>query len=192
MTEEQAAAVKALVSTHHPELAALLAQLKESRPTQYTMAVRTLFRTSVRLAAIQERDMERYNLELKRWKLESQSQLLALRVVRKNNDRTLRAELTAISKQLLQTRIQLVELEQTRQLARLERLNEQHKQFVEERESLVETNVADLIRSATALTKAQSKRKNAGRKAKREKGDPKGTADKVNLDPGLVKTPAVD
>lgn len=157
VTAEQIAAVNALVRTHHPELASLLAQLKESRPAQYTQAVRNLFRTSVRLAAIQERDMDRYALELRRWKLESQSQLLALRVAKDADNDNLAAELREISEQLVNTRIELLELDHRRQEARLKRLEAQLKELKSTKEQQVASAVQDRVRAATQLVKARGR-----------------------------------
>lgn len=157
VTAEQVAAVNALVRTHHPELATLLAQLRESRPSQYTQAVRNLFRTSVRLAAIQERDMDRYALELRRWKLESQSQLLALRAAQNADNAALERALREINEQLLETRIALLELERSRQQARLRRLERHLSELKNSKTEQVDNAVQERLRAARQLVKARAR-----------------------------------
>src|SRR5687767_13810045 len=54
ITPEREAAVMTFVKHHHAELAELLIHLKENAPKEYERAVRDLFRTSERLAQVQE------------------------------------------------------------------------------------------------------------------------------------------
>ena len=68
VTRGREAAVMAFVREHHAELADLLLYLKSNQPKEYQLAVRDLFRTSERLAQMQERDFKRYELELALWK----------------------------------------------------------------------------------------------------------------------------
>ena len=82
VTPEREAAVMTFVKQHHAELAELLVQLKASNSKEYEQAIRELFRTSERLAQIQERDMPQYELELKHWQVQSRVQLLSARVLR--------------------------------------------------------------------------------------------------------------
>src|SRR6478736_3014044 len=56
VTPEREAAAMAFVKQHHPELADLLTMLKAGNQKEYEKAVRELYRTSERLAQIQERD----------------------------------------------------------------------------------------------------------------------------------------
>ncbi|MCA9174580.1 MAG: hypothetical protein KDB14_08840 [Planctomycetales bacterium] len=172
VTSDQIAAVNALVEEHHPDLALLLNQLKSARPAQYHAAVRTLFRTSVRLASIRERDMARYELELKRWKLESQTQLLALKVVRSREKPEMVAELRAAVEELQSTRIALIELDRARQQERLEKLEEQLQALRADQAEKLENDVQLMLRSAQSLVKE----KRAGSGASKRPGKPVGNA----------------
>src|SRR5690242_13764878 len=63
VTPEREAAVLTFVQRNHAELADLLAALKTNDPQQYERAIRDIFRTTERLAQIQERDPLQYELE---------------------------------------------------------------------------------------------------------------------------------
>lgn len=77
VTRAREAAVMTFVEQHQPKLAALLIYLKENQPAEYQKAVRDLLRISDRLALYHERDPQRYESELKLWKLSSRIELLA-------------------------------------------------------------------------------------------------------------------
>lgn len=79
LTPEREAAALQFVRDHHPELVDLLKGLKTAHPAQYQAAVRQLYQTSERLAKIHEADPERYEVELKLWKIKSRIHLLAAR-----------------------------------------------------------------------------------------------------------------
>src|SRR5262245_22677697 len=71
VTPEREAAVLTFIQRNHADLADLLAHLKENQPQAYEQAIRELFRTTERLAQIQERDPLQYELELAVWKAQS-------------------------------------------------------------------------------------------------------------------------
>jgi hypothetical protein len=79
-TGEREAAAMTFVRTNHPELAELLEQLKTSDPSQYQRAIRDLFKSSERLAQVEERNPQRYPLELSMWKVNSRIQVLVARL----------------------------------------------------------------------------------------------------------------
>src|SRR5690606_37639476 len=76
----QEADVLEFVREHHPELADLLKQLKDSRPKEYQKAVRDLSRVRERLFAMRKTDDHRYDLELAIWKAQTRIQLLAAKL----------------------------------------------------------------------------------------------------------------
>jgi hypothetical protein len=80
ITPEREAAVLTFVQRNHDELAELLGYLKESEPAEYERAVRDIFRTTERLAGIQERDLLQYELEVAAWTAQSRVQLLAAKL----------------------------------------------------------------------------------------------------------------
>jgi hypothetical protein len=79
-TLEREAAALTFVNLHHPDLALLLAQLKNSQSDQYERAIRELFRTSENLAQLQEREPQRYEFELESWRLNSRIQVLVAKL----------------------------------------------------------------------------------------------------------------
>ena len=64
VTPERESAALLFAERHHPELRGLLDRLKVNNPDQYEDAIADLFRTSERLAGLQARTPERYDLEL--------------------------------------------------------------------------------------------------------------------------------
>src|SRR5437667_2174995 len=80
VTPEREAAVLTFVQRNHAELADLLAALKTNEPEQYERAIRDIFRTTERLAQIQERDPLQYELEIAAWTSQSRVELLAAKL----------------------------------------------------------------------------------------------------------------
>jgi hypothetical protein len=151
VTPAQEAAVLAMVKQHHADLESLLTRLKKTSPAQYTQAVRSLFRISVRLAAIQERDMARYELELEKWKLESRVQLLGLKAVRDPGSQMIADQLRDSLKQLRDAKLQLLLLERDRQQQRLAKLQAQIDNLGQRSPQQLEQELNAVLKSATAL-----------------------------------------
>jgi len=145
-TPEREAAALEFVRRHHPELAALLAELKKTEAAEYRRAVGALFRASERLAHFQERDPEAYERELKAWKLSSRIQLLVARIRMAPEDERLRQELKqALSDQQDVRCARLVD-ERERVRARLEKLEDQIQELQQQRETLIEKQLEALLR----------------------------------------------
>lgn len=119
--EEQ---VERFVEEHHKELRVLLKHLKKNRPKQYDRAIRELYTTSERLAGLKSRDGERYELELEAWKLKSRAQLLAARLVMRDEDE-LKQQLRSTLSDQYDVRRKLLELDQRRASQRAERLEQE-------------------------------------------------------------------
>src|SRR2546427_145019 len=64
VTPEREAAVLTFVQRNHGELADLLRALRDAQPAEYERAIKEIFRTTERLAQIQERDPQQYELEI--------------------------------------------------------------------------------------------------------------------------------
>lgn len=122
---------------HHPELAALLVYLKDNRPSEYQKAVRELFRISERLATTQERDFERYQLELELWKSQSRSQLLAARLKMGNNP-ALREQLRASLGEQHDLQKAILQRDRDRLAERMEKLDEQIERLGSNRQQQIE------------------------------------------------------
>lgn len=79
VTPAREAAALEFVRNHHPELIDLLEQLKAKSSREYQRVVGELFRTSERLAQLQETDSRRHDVALRIWKMRSRIQVLAAR-----------------------------------------------------------------------------------------------------------------
>lgn len=146
VTPEREAAVMTFVERHHPELRELLLNLQRTAPKQYEAAIRDLFRTTERLAQVQERDEERYEHELRMWQLQSRIHLLTARI---NMDES--PELYAQIEEALQERHQLqlsaLRAERDRVAERLQKLDEQVSRLERDRSAAVKSQLA-AIRAA--------------------------------------------
>lgn len=162
--EQQETAALALVRIHHPELSELLEQLKADNPKQYRQAVSELFRASQRLAQAKEKDPQRYELELKAWRIDSRVRLLAAKLTMETRPE-LEEKLKASLLELQDVRIELLSLDRERAAERLERLDAQLIRLQERREKLSERAFDQLMRRLKSRPKAKSA-KGAGQAAK--------------------------
>lgn len=147
VTPEREAAVRTFLRQHHPELADLLLYLQTSQPHEYQRAVRDLFRASERLAQIQERDYDRYELELKLWKTSSRIQLLAARLSMNDSD-DLRAQLRAALSEQIDLRAALLRRERDRFAGKVSRIDEQLNKLMDARHQEIERQMKVLTKSA--------------------------------------------
>ncbi|PQO36488.1 hypothetical protein [Blastopirellula marina] len=142
-----------LVRTHHPELSTLLRPLKRLRPRQYEAAIRELSRVSERLTQIQQRQPERYEIELALWKSKSRIQLLTAQLQMTPDDDKLREKLrSTIAEQIVSQR-QLYEFEKARLAQRIEFLDAQ----LEKMDGDVETLVDQRLKAVDPLQKKPAK-----------------------------------
>lgn len=147
MTPEREAAVMTFVKNHHPELSDLLAQLKQSSPQDYERAVLELFRASERLALIQERQPDRYELELDLWKSQSRIQLLAARLSM-GDAADLKARLQEELERQLELKKELLLQERARLEQRLGKLDEEIDRLLQNRQKYIQQQVHLLTRHA--------------------------------------------
>jgi hypothetical protein len=124
VTPEREAAALMFVKRHHPQLAELLIHLEEQDKRQYQRAVRDLFRTSERLAQLQEREAERYELELRVWKIRSRIQLYSAQLAM-HDDPEVRQRLKTAFREQGEVQRDLLQRERTRVAERLKRIDEQ-------------------------------------------------------------------
>jgi len=114
VTPEREAVVYTFVERHHPELADLLRHLKDNNETkQYERAIRELYAVSERLSRSKDNDEERYELELKAWKVKSRIQLLSAKLTMGDNA-DLKKELKASLAEQHGVRRQIMQLERGR------------------------------------------------------------------------------
>jgi hypothetical protein len=138
VTPEQEAAVFEFVEQHHPELGNLLRHLKENQPKRaYQRAIRDLSIAHDRLAALEENDRTRYELELQAWKVKSRIQLLSAKLTM-SQDEQLKSDLKESLAEQYDTRLALLELEQSRLRDRLLRSEKQLADLTARREATLE------------------------------------------------------
>ena len=152
VTPEREAAVKTFVKQHHAELAELLVQLKASNAKDYEQAIRELFRTSERLAQIQERDMDQYELELKLWQSQSRVQLLSARV-KMFATKELREQLKAALNEQVDARVALLKREREKVSHRIGEIDDQLKKMEGNRKQIVDRQIENLAGSEKPAAK---------------------------------------
>lgn len=160
MTKAREAAALAFVREHHPELQALLIQLKESQPKQYEQAVRDLFRTSERLASFQERDGQRHDLELKAWKTRSRVQLLSAMLLMSPQDQSTASKLKQALLDENDVRREILELERERITKRLERIETQMEAIDNNAERAAARQIKQLIEGTKSVPANKTKTPN--------------------------------
>ncbi|UUO07444.1 hypothetical protein M4951_03825 [Blastopirellula sp. J2-11] len=147
----------ALVRKHHPELASLLRSLKRLKPRQYESAIRELSRVSEKLHQIEQRQPERYELELAVWKSKSRIQLLTAQLQMSPDDEELRDRLRQVISQQIVSQRQLLEFEKDRVSQRIEFLNAQ----LERMDGDVATMVEQRLRAIDPAVKRAPRSRNA-------------------------------
>jgi hypothetical protein len=148
VTPEREAAVMTFVQRNHAELADLLASLEASQPQEYERAVREIFRTTERLALVQERDPLQYELEIAVWTAQSRAQLLVARLNMGESDelkRQLRAALDAQA----DAKLALLKHERQKVADRLAKMDREIANFEGDREDVLERQLQVLMRAAS-------------------------------------------
>lgn len=181
VTPEREAAVMTFVKQHHPELADLLVQLKSSSSKEYEKGVRELFRASERLAQIQERDLEQYELELKLWQAQSRVQLLSARV-KMSDSKDLREQLKLALSEQLDLRLALLRRERERLSDRVGDIDLQLQKMEGNRKQLIDRQLGLLAGSDKANAEKPVSKPAPGKKNNSTEKDPRAS-------PGGAKTP---
>jgi hypothetical protein len=144
-TLEREAAALTFVGRHHPELAALLHQLKPMNPAAYEQAVGELFQISETLANLKPRDSRRYELGLEAWKAKSRVELLTAELAsgsRPEPEDRLRAALAdQVDVQIRQHRLDLEQAE-----ARVRKARENLDRLEHDRNVLVDSRYQGLVK----------------------------------------------
>ncbi len=166
VTPEREAAVLTFVQRNHAELADLLAALKTNDPEQYERAVRDIFRTTERLAQIQERDPLQYELEVAAWTAQSRVELLAAKLKMESSDELIKQLREALKTQN-EARVALLKHERKKAADRLGKLDAEIARYESERDDVVNRQLKILGRAsgegrpAKAATKLPAKTKKA-------------------------------
>lgn len=155
MTAEREAAALTFVRQYHPELEQLLVSLKERGNRGYSAAIRDLFKTSERLAAVKERNIDTYEYQLSAWKLKSRLQLLSVQIQMNPKSKKLRDELKSVLTQQVDLQVQHLQNEYKKANLRAKKVQEQIDQLVKNRDSLIKKQYSSII-SPPAKTKTSS------------------------------------
>jgi hypothetical protein len=154
-TEAREAAALAFVRANHPELVELLEALRGTNTAEYQRAIRELFQTSERLADMQQRSPQRYDLELQDWKVKSRIQVLLARLTVQSSA-PLEEELRSLLTQQLDIRRQLLLLERDRLTGRLADIETQLNRLSGEASQEINERVAELLDATRAAHARQT------------------------------------
>lgn len=146
----------AFAQQHHSELADLLVGLKNSRPDDFSKAIRELDRTRERLERQQEIDSGRYSLLLREWQLDSRVRLLAARMTM-GETRELESELRSLLRERQDVRLQLLIYDRDKSKVRLQKLDEQIAEYVESRDANLDREFDKIKKNAEARKRSLSK-----------------------------------
>jgi hypothetical protein len=166
ITPEREAAVLTFVQRNHAELADLLGYLKSSQPEEYERAVREIFRTTERLAQIQERDPLQYELEIAAWTAQSHVQLVAARL-KMTTSEELNKELREALKKQTEARLALLKHERQKTSDRLNKLDNDIARFENDRDAVIDRQLKILTRAASEGRPAKLGTKSAAKSAKK-------------------------
>jgi len=136
------------VQRNHAELAELLSALKMNEPEQYERAIRDIFRTTERLALIQERDPLQYELEIVAWTAQSRVELLAARLKMGANDELIKQLREALKTQN-EARVALLKHERQKAADRLGKLDAEIARFESDRDDVINRQLKVLARSGS-------------------------------------------
>src|SRR5262245_57903707 len=166
VTPEREAAVLTFVQRNHAELAELLAALKTNDPEQYQRAIRDIFRTTERLAQIQERDLLQYELEIAAWTAQSRVELLAAKLKMESSDDLIKQLREALKVQN-NARVALLKHERQKAADRLSKLDSDIARFEGDGDEVADRQLKVLVRTsgegrpAKAAAKLPAKTKKA-------------------------------
>ncbi len=147
VTPEREAAVLTFVQRNHAELAELLAALKTNDPEQYERAIRDIFRTTERLAQVQERDPLQYELEVAAWTAQSRVELLAAKLKMESSDELIKQLRTALKTQN-EARVALLKHERQKASDRVSKLDSEIARFEKDRDQAIERQLKLLVRTS--------------------------------------------
>lgn len=157
ITPEREAAAMAFATHHHADLATLLTALSTRNPTQYQNAVRDLYRASERLAQVQEKDPERYELDLADWKIGSRIQMMAAKLSMAPSQ-AVKDELRLALGEQADVRIKLLKLERDRAAARQAKADEVLEAAQSGREEEIERRYEMYVRGSKVKQKSAAEK----------------------------------
>ena len=156
ITPQHEAAAFEFAEQHHPKLTRLLKHLERELPREYDRAIRDLFRTQNRLKGIQQRDAERYRMELQLWRTRSRAQLLSARFQIKPSE-TLRRQLRAALNTEYDLRQQILERERQRLNRRIRKVDTQLDRLQQNRDQMLARQLSSLTAQRNKAGKAKKR-----------------------------------
>lgn len=175
--EDRAAALR-FVAEHHPELARLLMQLKNSRSVEFERAVRELVQQTQAIQRLQDKNPARYETQLKAWKLDSQIRVLMARWAR-TADAGLEQEIRGLIAERQRMKFSQLSADRQKLEEQLKRLDEQLATFSEAEDGRVTAEWEQLSRRAKAASRPVNA---AGRSGKTTPGASKSAPGKAAFD----------
>jgi hypothetical protein len=153
VSPEREATVHAFVERNHPELADVLKQLKHDKNfKQYQKALRELASVNDKLASIKKSDQDRYELELRAWKLKSRIQLLSARLTMGDNDE-LKQQLRQALAEQYDVRREVLSYEKHKLHDRLQKIEKDLIDYDARRDSAIEKQFQQLTAVSTPKSK---------------------------------------
>jgi len=144
LDQEQSAL--AFAKANFPELAQLVASLKKQQPKEYQKAVRDLHRTADRLAKLQRHDPARHEMELKKWKCQTEIELLMAQCRLPTADKAqLRADLRKALLERHQLQLAALKQEHAKAAERLAKLDKQIQQMDRDHETSVDRLLGKML-----------------------------------------------
>jgi hypothetical protein len=180
--EGEAAALK-FVGENHRELAALLKQLKANSPEEYKRAIRELFRTTEKLAQTKATDLERYELDLEGWKIDSEIRLLAAKLTMGDNEE-LRGKLRQQFARKSRLQVQRLQLERRRAEQRIKRIDETIEKLTREESQIADRQMDEMLR---AVRKEKPLKRRPAAVSSVEKQKQRGTGGEKGAEKGVEK-----
>lgn len=159
LTGRQEQAALKFARRHHPELAELLKQLDAEMTNEYDKAIRQIHVVVERLERVKARSPEEYKLQLEAWKVDSRIKLLAARMTI-SSDEKLQLEMKKLLGQKFTLKEQQLRKDKERTQSRLERIDKQLQAFEQDREQLLEKELARYRKLQPSRTTPTSTRNN--------------------------------
>lgn len=151
LTKRQEQAALKFARRHHPELAELLKQLDAEMTSEYDKAIRQIHAVSERLERIRKRSPEDYQLQLEAWKVDSRIKLLAARMTI-SSDKQLQVQMEKLLNEKFTLKERQLKRDRERIQARLERIDRQLETLEQDRDELLQKELARYQKLQTSKT----------------------------------------
>lgn len=148
LTPERVERVRKFLRKHQPQLVAMLESLEGSQPRRFNAAVRDLSQAYERLERTRKRDARAYRLELQRWKLKIDAQVLGARLRMAPENSELVEQLRTTLRKRSDIELQILKRNRERHLQRVKRTDEQIRRFTANVEKSIERQIANHTRVA--------------------------------------------